>query len=1637
MKHFIKPALLFAGFVPAVASAQVEVDRTKYPDYNPGINPDYSLLENSVVGKYALKGNDANQLPDHVNNAELKFFPPVFNQDGGSCGSASRICYMFTHELNAYRNLDAKSLSNRYPSHFVWLLTNGNSGKDEFVQFVGVPSAEVYGGTTYSALFGNQDTSNEDFGWMQGYDKWYSAMWNRMLRPSHFPMNVGTPEGREAVKRWLYNHNGDTSFHGGGIVGIGVASGGDWKPIPQSPTNDEIGVTGMKYVNKWGTQVDHALTIVGYDDRIEFDLNKNGIKGEESANEKGAWIIVNSWGNGWCNKGFVYCPYAYAGSAFRKDGTFNNDYWSPEIYKVRKDYRPLRTIKVEMDYSRRSEICLSAGISTDLNAEMPEKTLTFDHFKYAGDGKNGNANPAPEIPMLGRWADGKLHDEPMEFGYDLTDLSASYDKNMPLKYFFIIETRQWAEGKGKIHHASIIDYEHDHDGVETPFNINAEGVQVLNKGNKTIISTIVYGESFYAPQNLSLEGSALKWDAPTRSGHKVEGYTVYRDGVTLAEVPADQLTYQLTEEVPNATYSVVARYENDIKSAKVNVTTPVAVPPVNQVTDFKHSGFSIPNIFSTKYEEATIEFWIKPNSLRDWNQSAGPGWGTFMFHANGNGSFTAGWNTGGHRIDTGAGKLAVGRWTHVAITVKKNTMKVFINGIQSGSVTSNQYSGIGGFGNLVFNPNGDGNNTDARIDEIRIWNYAKEQNELLVNRMTEYAGNVLPNGLLAYYKGDVMEVEGKSMLRDCVNGNHAEILNKNFNQTVDVGVKYNTSGEKMEVSIVQPAGSVFAGIPAKFNATYSNSVSNLVWDAPGAKVEKLQAATPFLTFEKAGEQTITVTGSNSKGETVTATSKINVSAAPAPDATFAPNKSKISAGERVTFLVKQPMVGYIYKWEMPGADVESSNSTNAATSYPEKGEYTVTLHVTAPDGKEATSTQKVAVVEVAPATDFDVAPAVVLKGETTFLKDKSKFSPTSWQWLLHNINKDIIINGQNSSFTPEVPGVYDVTLTTKNATGTSKKTRKRALIVCNADSKNGLNFSYDKAQVTLAKVPFKSNDRLLTMDWWMKPASLSAICCGIGDGKQLSLKTTTDGSTTLFIKNHKVGTPSGYVIANEWHHYAVAFGNGKVYFYRDGELIHQENAGTSTLPNVEAFHIGLEDAPVNGQIDEFRIWNRNLDAEKLLSYANAPIADVAAAEKEGLVLYYDFNQSGGAVKDLTSQQNNGTRTNFGPEGDAWGLSKGVFSLNTDAKSQSQDVTATYLKNYKKAFKCDGTKVVNPNGGIRFAAIADWTLENADTTSNGIVTSVHVDKQKESCFTYTATWDGFSSLTNHKAYQTMKLPAGSYTFIAKYGNFEGNCGSSYLVASAGKGLPETSSLDQAIGAEAMQNKSGSTMSNSLQFVLAEETEVSLGLLINLGGQSCCTISEFQLLRNDVEYHEADNANGYDLTVDGTGYNSLCLPYPTLVPEGATAYVAKSMENDQVVLEPIADGIVPAKTGVIIAAEAGKYHFEPSATSSNISSLLIGVLENTDTDNSKRYFTFDALSTPGFYLFNGSTLEANRAYLVTDASDTHTSYSVNIVPAGIDQITNGAADSKTYDLSGRRVKEPVKGLYISNGKKILVK
>jgi hypothetical protein len=110
------------------------------------------------------------------------------------------------------------------------------------------------------------------------------------------------------------------------------------------------------------------------------------------------------------------------------------------------------------------------------------------------------------------------------------------------------------------------------------------------------------------------------------------------------------------------------------------------------------------------------------------------------------------------------------------------------------------------------------------------------------------------------------------------------------------------------------------------------------------------------------------------------------------------------------------------------------------------------------------------------------------------------------------------------------------------------------------------------------------------------------------------------------------------------------------------------------ITGITKFAIGGSNAPVIGVIDEFRLWNKLITNVKDLcnQHMDNPQEYV---ESSGLLVYYDFNQSGGDVIDRSGNGNNGVRSGFGPDGDAWGLSKGVFSLYFGDKLPNETVTS--------------------------------------------------------------------------------------------------------------------------------------------------------------------------------------------------------------------------------------------------------------------------------------------------------------------------------------------------------------------------
>ncbi|MCM1447559.1 MAG: PKD domain-containing protein [Bacteroides sp.] len=1204
-------------------------------------------------------------LPDHWNNAETRYFPPIFNQDGGSCTYACRSGYIFTHEQNSLRDLDGSLPENQYPSHWVWLLLNGgcNWQKGEILQFVGSPNVVDYGGRTFSSFFGSQEPNQDDFGWMNGYDRWKNAIGNRMLAPTSTPMTLETEEGRMAAKAWLYNHAGDLDFKAGGLIAIDVASGGQWHSIPKTAANDAIGVTGQSFVYRWGTAVDHSVTIVGYDDRIEFDLDGNGIAGEVSKDERGAWIIANSWGEWWCNKGFIYCPYKHAGPVSDQEtGALPSGYLGGTLFHARKNFRPLRALKLKMDYSHRSELLLQVGISTDLDATEPESVTDMHHFRYSGDGANGATDPAPATPMLGRWQ-GQLNREPMELMYDLTDFSARFDQNKPLKYFFIINRKNDTSlGSGSVYEAGIVDMDRDLEGIESTFDLGGEKFDITEEGKRLMLSTIVYGKGYNSVNNLVLSDCTLSWTAPNTGSYQVASYNVYEDGVLVGN------TKEMTHTVGGGqVYSVSAVYEDGTESAKVST---VAAAVQNSVSaNIEDGGFIIPGVFDAHYTDCTIEFFIKPSRFANWNNQAGPGWGTYLQHFNSNGTFTCGWSNS-DRL-TSSESLSLNTWQHIAIVVKGNKMTLYKNAKSVGTVTSSSYSGLGGFGDYVFRYSGSGEWQNAQYDEIRIWDHARTVQQIRGSSLSlfkkqEFYGDVLPQGLLAYYKGDTFHgPDGTYYLRECVGGHHAPVYRMSSDPQVESNLNPVSTTLPASVSVDVPS-SVFAGRPVTLTATRGDAINKLWWNIPSCGIEDLHILSPTVTFDESGTYEVCVSGLAYNGKEYSDTILLDVHPSGSLDASFSFNSASIPCGEHLSMHASTFTESCSYEWSLPGASVETVLGAKAGATYEEAGEYTVTLKVTSSDGRVAESSQTIHVTNVVPKADFYVSEPVVMKGSPVTLHSTSRFTPTSYEWVLNGTaQKTTITDGQPvQSWTPQYPGRYDVTLTAGNFLGDDVVTKKRALIVTNAESGSGLNFSQPSAHVS---IPNDTDLGSFTIDFWANPSSLSDKCWGIGkDESTLLLNVDSEGVMTLHLRDKVYKSPAGYVEEGVWNHYAVSRStlgsSGTITFMRNGETVSTvRNATTNKVlsETMPVITLGVDGFPISGSMDEFRLWSGN-QSSKMKDLCNQPMD--APGSYTGLLVYYDFNQSGGDVIDRSGNGRDGVRFGFGPDGDAWGRSNGVFSL---------------------------------------------------------------------------------------------------------------------------------------------------------------------------------------------------------------------------------------------------------------------------------------------------------------------------------------------------------------------------------------
>lgn len=191
-------------------------------------------------------------------------------------------------------------------------------------------------------------------------------------------------------------------------------------------------------------------------------------------------------------------------------------------------------------------------------------------------------------------------------------------------------------------------------------------------------------------------------------------------------------------------------------------------------------------------------------------------------------------------------------------------------------------------------------------------------------------------------------------------------------------------------------------------------------------------------------------------------------------------------------------------------------------------------------------------------------------------------------------------------------------------------------------------------------------------------------------------------------------------------------------------------------------------------------------------------------------------------------------------------------------------------------------------------------------------------------------------------------------------------------------------------------------------------------------------------------EGDNVHGNVATFSAS--------YPVSLPEGSTAYTATYDEANNVInMTELAGNVVPANTGVLIKSETtGELAMKPTLeTGTEVTDnkfSAVGDADYTFTDNENVYLL--GKSNEGnlcFRLMNTEgtqTIGAHKAYIKLDNAIEAASLQINF-GGDVTGINNAAVNGANtnvnvyYDLSGRRVMRPQHGLYIVNGKKVIIK
>lgn len=267
-----------------------------------------------------------------------------------------------------------------------------------------------------------------------------------------------------------------------------------------------------------------------------------------------------------------------------------------------------------------------------------------------------------------------------------------------------------------------------------------------------------------------------------------------------------------------------------------------------------------------------------------------------------------------------------------------------------------------------------------------------------------------------------------------------------------------------------------------------------------------------------------------------------------------------------------------------------------------------------------------------------------------------------------------------------------------------------------------------------------------------------------------------------------------------------------------------------------------------------------------------------------------------------------------------------------------------------------------------------------------------------------------------------LPAGKYKLTSSICDFQGKDASAEFSYKAGEKVIFTHTA----------TKINSDTKTSEEFTLNESTPISLVK----GGNDKQGI--------DFIYIQRTGDATETVLVSEAGYATYATKYNVEVPNDENVKVMTVKVNDDnstITLYDVPAGkVIPANTGILVKAPAGNCDFVVTSNKGETlanNDLKAATEDVTSVDD--KFFALTNLGEKvGFALVeNGVVIPAGKAYLEVPAATAAKFFGLDGEATGINSVKTAKADGAYYTLEGVKTTKPVKGLYIHNGKKIVVK